>query len=115
LATASIYLAIIGWLPLVFGPGFRNTVLAQNLPVIIRVLLSLTWLGLLTSMTIATLLMPARPAGYRWGKYLEILAQWILTPVMAIFFSSLPAIDSQTRFMLGKYLTFRVTEKKAVT
>ncbi len=114
LATASIYLAIIGWLPLVFGPGFSNTVLAQNLPVIIRVLLSLTWLGLLTSMTIATLLMPARPAGYRWGKYLEILAQWVLTPIMAIFFSSLPAIDSQTRLMLGKYLTFRVTEKKAV-
>jgi hypothetical protein len=114
LATSSIYIAVIGWLPILFGPGFSKTVLAQNLPVIIRVLLGLTWVGLITSMTIATLLMPARPSGFRRRKYLEILAQWILTPIIAIFFSSIPAIDSQTRLMLGKYMTFRVTDKKAI-
>lgn len=114
LATSSIYIALIAWLPILFGPGFNKTVLAQNLPIIIRVLLGLTWVGLITSMTIATLLMPARPVGYRRRKYLEVLAQWILTPIIAIFFSSIPAIDSQTRLMLGKYMTFRVTDKKAI-
>ncbi len=114
LATSSIYIAFIAWLPLLFGPGFQKTVLAQNLPAIIRILLGLTWLGLFTSMVISTLLLPPRPAGFRKHKYLEMILQWVLIPFSAIFFSSIPAIDSQTRLMLGKYMTFRVTEKKAV-
>jgi len=115
LATSSIYIAFIAWLPILFGPGFGQTVLAQNLPTIIRVLLGLTWVGLVTSMVISTLLLPPRPSGYRRRKYLEMFTQWILIPVSAIIFSSVPAIESQTRLMLGKYLTFRVTAKRAVT
>ena len=114
LATSSIYIAFIAWLPLLFGPGFSHTVLAQNLPSIIRILLGLTWAGLVASMIISTLLLPPRPKGFRRLKYFEMLLQWILIPITAIFFSSIPAIDSQTRLMLGKYLTFRVTEKRAV-
>jgi hypothetical protein len=30
---------------------------------------------------------------------------------MMIFFSSLPALDAQTRWMLGKYMGFWPTEK----
>lgn len=112
LATSSIYIAFIAWLPLVFGPGFRETVLAQNLPMIVRVLLGLTWVGLLTSMVISVSLLPPKPPGYRRRKFLVMISQWVLIPVTAILFSSLPAIDAQTRFMLGKYMTFLVTEKK---
>lgn len=114
LATASIYIAFIAWLPIVLGPGFRNTVLAYNLPIIIRVLLALTWIGLFASMIISTLLLPPRPKNYGRRKFLEMILQWILVPVSAILFSSIPAIDAQTRLMLGKYMTFRVTVKKAV-
>lgn len=115
LATSSIYIAVIAWLPLFFGPGFQDTVLAQNLPTVIRFLLALTWVGLLTSMTISILLLPPMPATYRRHRFLSMIYQWILIPFTAILFSSLPAIDAQTRFMLGKYMTFYVTEKKAVT
>ncbi len=111
LATSSIYIAVIAWLPMIFGPGFRQTVLAQNLPIIIRVLLGLTWIGLITSMIISTLLLPPRPKGYGRRKLLQMIAQWILIPITAILFSSFPAIDAQTRFMLGRYMTFRVTQK----
>ncbi len=114
LATASIYIGVVAWIPLVIGPGFQETVLAQNLPIIIRVLLGLTWLGLITSMIISLLLLPPKPAGFRRRKYLEMVLQWIFIPLTAIFFSSFPAIDAQTRLMLGKYMTFWVTEKKAV-
>lgn len=115
LATASIYIAFIAWLPILFGPGFKNTVLAQNLPVIVRILLLLTWVGLIASMIISTLLLPPRPEKYGRRKFLEMIAQWILVPIAAILFSSIPAIDAQTRLMLGKYMTFRVTVKKAVS
>jgi len=114
LATSSIYIAVIAWLPLLINPSFHETVLAQNLQGIVRVLLALTWFGLVISMIISTLLLPPRPRGMGRRKSFEMLAQWVLTPITAIFFSSLPAIDAQTRFMLGKYMTFWVTEKKAV-
>jgi hypothetical protein len=114
LATSSIYIAVIAWLPLVFGPGFNKTVLAQNLPTIIRILLGLTWVGLIITIIISTLLLPPKPKGFSHRKSLEMLSQWILMPISAIFFSSFPAIDAQTQFMLGKYLTFRVTDKKAL-
>ena len=114
LATSSIYIAVIAWLPLLFGPGFHETVLAQNLPIIIRILLGLTWFGLIASMIISMLLLPPKPPGFGRHKTLEMIVQWIFIPITAIFFSSLPAIDAQTRLMLGKYMTFWVTEKKAV-
>lgn len=111
LATSSIYIAILAWLPILFGPGFGDTVLAHNLPSIIRWLLALTWTGLITSMIISTLLLPPRPPQFRRRKFIEMIGQWIFIPITAIFFSSFPAIDAQTRFMLGKYMTFRVTNK----
>jgi len=111
LATSSIYIAVVAWLPLLFGPGFGETVLANNLQGLIRILLGLTWIGLVTSMIISTLLLPPRPKGIGRRKFFEMIGQWILIPITAIFFSSLPAIDAQTRFMLGKYMTFRVTKK----
>lgn len=114
LATSSIHIAVIAWLPLLFGPGFQNTVLAQNLPVIIRVLLGLTWFGLIVSTIISLLLLPPKPKGYGRRHSAVMVLQWVLIPITAIFFSSFPAIDAQTRFMFGKYMTFYVTEKKAL-
>lgn len=114
LATSSIYIMVVAWLPLYFGPGFQGTVLAQNLPLIIRILLSLTWVGLVISVCISILLLPPKPRGFGRRKSAEMLFQWICIPVTAIIFSSIPAIDAQTRLMLGKYMTFWVTEKKAI-
>lgn len=114
LATSSIHIAVIAWLPILFGPGFQNTVLSQNLPIIIRILLGLTWFGLIVSTIISLLLLPPKPQGFGRRQSALMLLQWFLIPITAIFFSSIPAIDAQTRFMLGKYMTFYVTEKKAI-
>lgn len=115
LATSSIYIAIVAWLPLLFGPGFGETVLANNLGGMVRILLGLTWIGLVASMIISTLLLPPKPAHFGQRKSFEMLGQWVLIPITAIFFSSFPAIDAQTRLMLGKYMTFRVTKKALTT
>ncbi len=113
-ATASIFIAVMDWFPLLLGPGFSHTVLGVNLLTLIRTIMAFTWIGIVISVWISLLLLPPRPAQYKKGKFVEMILQWVLVPVQAVLFSSFPAIDAQTRLMLGKYMTFRVTEKKAV-
>lgn len=112
-STTSIILATSSWLPLALNPTFRNTVLAYNFPFVYSKLLMVAWIGMITSLIISTLLVPPKR-----GKkpILRIIFDWILTPIImpisSIIFSALPAFESQTRLMLGKYLeVFRVTKK----
>lgn len=113
-ATASFFIAIIGWIPIWFNPEFQTTVIGYTMPILARWLLGLTWIGLITTAIISLLLLPPRPPHHRKRRFLEMAAQWILTPITAIFFGSIPAIDAQTRLMLGKYLTYWTTPKKYV-
>lgn len=111
-ATTSFILAFLGWLPLVLGGvAFRETVLANNLPFITEKLMQLAMAGLLISVPLSLISLPPRPRRYHWSRSFYMLFQWVLFPVVA-FFSALPAIDSQTRLLLGKYFgEFWVTEK----
>ncbi len=112
-ATSSLILAALGWLPLIFGgEEFNQLVIAHNLPLITRYLMTLAMIGLVVSMSLSFLLMPPRPAKYSAWRNMYMLLQWVLVPVIAPFLGSLPAIDSQTRILLGKYFgEFWVTEK----
>jgi hypothetical protein len=112
-ATSSLILAILGWLPLIFGGDeFNQQVLAHNLPIYTRYLMMLAMFGLAVSMSLSFLLLPPRPAKYSKWRNLYMLLQWILVPVIAPILGSFPAIDSQTRILLGKYFgEFWVTEK----
>ena len=110
-STSSLLLAFAGWLPFALNPIFRSTVLAYNLPSLARILLGLTWIGLFISTYISIGLLPPKPKEYGFWKMLKMYLQWALVPIAAIFFGSIPAVDAQTRMMLGKYLTFRVTKK----
>ena len=112
-ATASIILAILGWLPLILGGDqFNQSVLAHNLPFITRYLMTLAMAGLIVSMSLNFLLLPPRPKKYSRWRNIYMVVQWVLVPIIAPFLGSLPSIDSQTRIMLGKYFgEFWVTEK----
>lgn len=112
-ATAPFILAFLGWLPLIFGgERFNESVLAHNLPYITRGLMSLALIGLFISMFLSFLLMPPRPKKYSRKKYLAMFFQWVLAPIIAPFLGAAPAVDAQTRIMLGKYFgEFWVTEK----
>jgi hypothetical protein len=55
--------------------------------------------------------LPPKPKKYHWTRYFNMLFQYLLFPVIALF-SALPAIDSQTRVMTKNYFgDFWVTEK----
>jgi len=58
-------------------------------------------------------ILPPRPKQHPKWKYLIMLFQWILLPVTFIIFGAIPAVDAQTRLMLGKkyHLGFFVTPK----
>ncbi|TSC93794.1 MAG: conserved membrane protein of unknown function [Candidatus Berkelbacteria bacterium Athens1014_28] len=113
-STGSIVLAIFSWMPLVIHPEFGNTVFAYNFKHIYSVIVAIAYLGIIVSLVISTLLiLPRRKSK---ATNFRIFFDWILTPIMLpitnIFFSALPAFDSQTRLMLGiKPKVFRVTIK----
>ena len=113
-ATAALLIFFLGWLPLVLGgEKFNITLLSYNLPKLTSTLMTLAMIGMLISAIISFLLLPPRPKNYSKLKNLSMVFQWFLLPLTLIFFGALPALDSQTRLMLGKPLSFWVTEKTA--
>lgn len=111
-STVSIILATSSWLPLVVNIGFRSSVMAYNFPIVYKYILIIAWIGMITTLVLSTMIVPMRKGKKPTGR---ILLDWIMTPfvlpVSNIIFSSFPALHSQTRLMLGKYLEYRVTVK----
>jgi hypothetical protein len=56
-------------------------------------------------------LLPPKPPRYKARHRVMMLLQWGLLPITSLFFSALPAIESQTRLIFGRYLEFWVTPK----
>lgn len=111
-ATTPIIIAGLGWLPVLFGgPEFNATVLSYTLPSMARTIMSVAMLGLIVSTALSLLLLPPRPEKYRRWRYLTMVMQWALVPVIATVLSAFPALDSETRLMLGRDLSFNVMVK----
>lgn len=111
-STTSIVLATSAWFPLILNPGFRDTVLAFNFPMIYSRLLTVAWVGMIVSLIIASLLVPPHKGKKPLKKIiLDAILTPIIMPITNIIFSSIPAIHSQTKLMFGKYLEYRVTVK----
>lgn len=113
-AIAAIYVSLMGWLPYLINPVFNETVLSNNFPIFSRRILAFAGSGFFVIIFLSLVFLPPRPAHHKKRRYLAFVFQWILSPVVSIFFSSFAAIDAQTRLMLGKRLDYQVTEKKAV-
>lgn len=111
-ATAPIIVAGLGWLPIFFGgPDFQTTVLSYSLPLVARTIMSVAMVGLLVSTFLSFLLLPPRPREFSRWRYIYIAFQWALVPLIAAALSALPALDAETRLMLGRDLQFNVMEK----
>jgi hypothetical protein len=112
-STNAILIFVLGWLPLLLGGReFNQLVLAYNLPQITRIMMTLSMAGLVPSAIISMKLLPPRPKKYGKKKILSMILQWILVPFTVIFFGAIPALDAQTRLMLGKYMGFWITPKE---
>ncbi|MBD3238855.1 MAG: hypothetical protein GF332_04440 [Candidatus Moranbacteria bacterium] len=111
-ATSSLLILLLGWLPLIIGGNkFNETVISHSLPMVTRNILTVGMGGLLVSLFLSFFLIPPKPKRYSNWKYFSIVFQWLILPFVAPLFG-LPAIDSQTRLLFGKYFdSFWVSEK----
>lgn len=96
---------------LAINQTFRDTVLGQNLAAYSSFILTITILGLAPMIYLNRLLVPSMPKNWGLRKRFWGHVQFVLSPIVLMTFGTFPAIDAQTRLMLGKYLTYRVTLK----
>ncbi len=113
-STQSLYIMVAGWVPIILNDTFNDTVLAYNFPIVASRLLTLAMVGMITNLTIGTLLMPQIEDKRRRSRLLAL--EWILMPIISplysVIFGAIPALDSQTRLMFGIHpKEFRVTTK----
>ncbi|HYF05086.1 MAG TPA: glycosyltransferase family 2 protein, partial [Patescibacteria group bacterium] len=111
-ATASLLITLGGLMPLYLGGSeFLNSVTAFQLPFLTKWILRISMIFLIFSIYINHVLLPPRPSHVSVWKSITMYLQWFLVPITSILFGSLPAIEAQTRLMMGWYLEFFVTPK----
>ncbi len=111
LATNPLLIFLLGWMPVLLGGReFNSTMLSFNLPYITRDIMMITMSNLVLSSMIAVSLMPSIPEEKGHHRIYHIF-QWLLVPLTITAFGAIPAIEAQTRLMLGKYMGFWVTPK----
>lgn len=113
-ATAPLYVSIMGWVPIVLNPNFKDSIIAVNYPYYSRFILSFALIGFITMIILSYFLLPPLPKNCKKNRYIIILFQWLMAPIISVAITSFASIDSQTRLMIGKRLDYQVTEKKAV-
>ncbi len=111
-ATNWFLLTLGAWVPALINPFFKQTALGYNLPKVAQWVLNICLLFLIIMIVVDRAMRPKPPKKEvrRGFGFLEII-QWLLMPIAALFMAVLPAIDSQTRLMLGKRLEYHVTKK----
>lgn len=113
-ATAPLLIFILGRLPFWVAPEtFREFAVFQNTPFTLQWLMRFAMVGVFVSAGLAFTLLPPRPAHVpRRQTIVVTILQWVLLPVTFVLFGAIPAIDAQTRLMIGKNLGFNVSPKR---
>ncbi len=113
-STNTLIIFMLGWLPIILGGEiFKQSLLAYNLPQITRWLMTLSMVGIITSIYLTMVILPPKPIEYGKHKYIAMVLQWPLLLITMVVFGAFPALEAQTRLALGKKfrLGFWVTPK----
>lgn len=111
-ATSALIIAVVGWMPMLLGGDrFNENVMALNLPVVTRNLMTIAMVGIIISAIVSSLLLPKKPKNYGFFRTIKLFFEWIFVPVSIIIFGAIPCLDAQIRLMFGKYMGFWVTPK----
>ncbi len=111
-ATAPLLIFLLGQLPFTVARlSGRPEIVFQNAPITLSWIMTCAMLGVFASAVLSLPLLPSRPQHKRRYHHVVMLLQWMLLPFTFIIFGSVPAIDAQTRLLLGRRLGFWVTPK----
>ena len=109
--TAFFILTVSSFIPALLNPAFNRTVLGFLLPQLTGFILTLATI-LLFFYTYLDFRLRHRLNQKTKLIYIPfLLIQWYFLPVVSFVLSALPALDAHTRLLLGKKITYKVTEK----
>jgi hypothetical protein len=112
-ATWAIIISIITPCMLLRGRMIlKHSLVLFNLSYINSIIFNALVFILLLCMVMSYEFLPQRPRHISRFIYIIFALQWLLIPIISACLGSTPALDAQTRLMLGKYLYFYPTPKK---
>lgn len=103
-ATASLLLFFSALVPLYVNPAAKETIIANQLPVISSYIQTVAMLGIVATVYLSIKLLPPKPDHYSKWRYVTMGLQWLIMPVTSILFGSVAALYSQTRLMFARYM-----------
>jgi len=112
-AVWAIIITLLAPLPILLGGVFFSQMpIGYNLPKITGLLLNFTLVTSLVWILLSRTTLPPRPKDVPWIKNVVLVLEWITVPFIILILGSTPALEAQTRLMLGKYMEFYSTEKR---
>lgn len=111
-ATAPLLIFILGYLPFLTTSDTQSALMV-NSPYTLEFMMRGATFGVFVTGALNFMMLPPRPNSLSRVQWFVMLLQWAFLPITFILFGAFPALDAQTRFMLGKYLGFNVTNKNA--
>ncbi|MDD4899829.1 MAG: glycosyltransferase family 2 protein [Candidatus Omnitrophica bacterium] len=110
----AVIIILMPTLPIILGGSFfaQTSAVGYNLPRITGLLFNFTAVASLIWIFLSRTTLPPRPRDVKWHKNILMLVEWIIVPFIVLILGSTPALDAQTRLMLGRYMVFETTEKK---
>lgn len=111
-AVGPILVLFGGFIPILFHPQSYG---AYQLPVIVSRIQTVALIVAVVMVFLSIKTLPPKPDRYKRHRNIFMVAQWVYLPVTTIVFNSFAALYSQTRLLLGKYISkFDVTDKAVV-
>lgn len=109
--TSFFILTIGGYLPAIVNPVFKRTVLGFILPRTTSFILTLATVVIVLYIYVDIRIRKKMNVKTSFLNLPIIIIQWYFLPIISFILSSLPALDAHTRLLLGKKITYKVTEK----
>ncbi len=109
--TTFFILTLSANIPPLINPVFKQTVLGFFLPRMAGVILTCASIFLILYVFLDLKIRSILKQKTNLISLPFLFIQWYLLPIISFFFSSLPALDAQTKMLLGKKIKYQVTEK----